>query len=169
MIVISPLSRLPELLAAEQVSHALSLLAPGSEFPALPLAPERHLKLAFHDITQEREGHIAPARAHMEQILDFASRWQREGAMLIHCWAGISRSTASAYAAMCLLHPDRSEAELAGELRAASPEATPNLRLVTLADEILGRQGRMVAAISALGRGAEAFEGSVVRWPIRLP
>ncbi len=57
------------------------------------------------------------------------------------------------------LAPERDEAEIAAALRAASPSATPNPRLVAIADGLLGRSGRMVAAIAAIGRGAEAFEG----------
>jgi predicted protein tyrosine phosphatase len=80
--------------------------------------------------------------------------------MLIHCWAGISRSTAAAYTALCLFRPQADEETLAQELRAASPSATPNRLIVSLADEVLGRQGRMVKAVAGIGRGADAFEGT---------
>jgi predicted protein tyrosine phosphatase len=80
--------------------------------------------------------------------------------MLIHCWAGISRSTAAAYTALCLFRPGAAEEELAFELRAASPSATPNKLIVSLADDVLGRNGRMVKAIAKIGRGADAFEGT---------
>ena len=84
----------------------------------------------------------------------------RESPLVLHCWAGISRSTAAAYIAACALAPDRDEAALALVLREASPSATPNARFIALADDILGRQGRMVDAIRAIGRGAEAMEGT---------
>lgn len=169
MILIAPVSRVKALHNETGFSHAMSLLAPGSDFPVLDIAPERHLKLEFHDIVQDAEGHVSPGRTHMERILNFVQDWAstREAGLMIHCWAGISRSTASAYSAMCLLHPREDETALAAELRAASPEATPNIRLVRYADEIMGRNGRMVRAIEALGRGAEAFEGSVVRWQLK--
>jgi predicted protein tyrosine phosphatase len=79
--------------------------------------------------------------------------------MVIHCWAGISRSTASAFAALCVLRENESEMELAQELRRASPSATPNRLITTLVDEHLGRQGRMVKAVESIGRGANAYEG----------
>jgi len=79
--------------------------------------------------------------------------------MLIHCWAGISRSTAAAYTALCMLEPDASEQDLAWRLREASPSATPNRLIVSFTDQILGRRGRMLAAVDRIGRGAEAFEG----------
>ena len=56
----------------------------------------------------------------------FLKEWDRKRPMLIHCWAGISRSTAAAYTALCLFRPQADEEELAWELRTASPSATPN-------------------------------------------
>ena len=54
---------------------------------------------------------------------------------------------------------------LAQRLRAASPTATPNGRLIETADALLGRGGRMRAAIAAIGMGALAYEGE----PFHLP
>ena len=54
----------------------------------------------------------------------------------------------------------RDEEQIATELRAAAPSATPNARLVAIADDILGRDGRMRGAIERIGRGADAFEGT---------
>ena len=80
--------------------------------------------------------------------------------MVIHCFAGVSRSTAAAFIAACALNPRRDEFEVARVLRAASPTATPNARLVALADEALERRGRMTAAIMEIGHGEECFEGT---------
>ena len=76
---------------------------------------------------------------------------------------GISRSTASAYASVCALNPRRNEAAIAQALRRASPTATPNIRIVTLADKLLGRDGRMVAAVETIGRGVMADEAMPFR------
>ena len=81
----------------------------------------------------------------------------------MHCFAGISRSTASAYASVCALNPHRDEAGIARALRRASPTATPNIRIVTLADRLLGRNGRMTAAIQTIGRGVAAEAGTPFR------
>ena len=164
MMIISPLSRLPELQAEGGLARAISLLAPGAEFPDLGLADENHLKLAFHDITQEREGYFAPEARHIQQVFDFVDKWDGSGRLLVHCFAGVSRSTAIGYALACKAQPFEKEEEIAARWRDFSPEATPNLRLVSFADAILGRNGRMIAAISGLGRGIDCFEGSVVRW-----
>ena len=100
-------------------------------------------------------------------ILDFVAAWPREKPLVIHCYAGISRSTAAAYIAACALRPPR-RGRVAAALRAASPSATPNPLFVAIADRLLGRDGRMVAAIAAIGRGADAFEGVPFRFDARL-
>jgi predicted protein tyrosine phosphatase len=79
--------------------------------------------------------------------------------LVIHCHAGISRPTASAYIIAAALAPKRDEIELAKTLRALSPSATPNPRLIAVADTLLDRNGRMIEAIQTIGRGADAFEG----------
>jgi predicted protein tyrosine phosphatase len=79
--------------------------------------------------------------------------------MVIHCWAGVSRSTASAFAAACALNPHRPEAEIAKKLRLASPIASPNRLIVALADKALGRGGRMVRALEEIGPASMMVEG----------
>jgi len=123
------------------------------------IAPERHLMLNLSDIVEPREGETMPGEGDVSALLDFVTRWNRENPLVIHCYAGVSRSTASAFVSACALRPDRSEAEWAADLRAASPTATPNSRIVALGDHLLGRKGRMIAAIAAIGRGQECYEG----------
>ena len=158
---VCPLSRLHETVAAIGPSHVVSLLGVGAtiERPA-SIAPERHLVVSVSDIVEPMEGHVLAESTHMEQLLAFIRAWDRRNPLLFHCWAGISRSTAAAYVAACALAPERDEAELARSLREIAPSATPNARLIALADDLLGRQGRMVEAIRAIGRGAEAMEGT---------
>ncbi|HEY8382918.1 MAG TPA: tyrosine phosphatase family protein [Microvirga sp.] len=157
---VCPLARLHDTVMEHRASHVVTLINVGSpvERPA-SIAPERHLFIGMSDIVEPLDGHVLPGREHVEQLLPFVRAWGREAPLVFHCWAGISRSTAAAYITACALAPERDESELAGMLRAASPSATPNLRLVAVADDILGRQGRMVEAIRAIGRGAEAFSG----------
>lgn len=158
---VCPLSRLHETVSATGASHVLTLMNGSTpvERPA-SVAAERHLTVGFNDIVVPTEGCIAPGEAHVRALLNFVRSWRGTGApLVIHCFAGISRSTAAAFIAACALKPERDEAEIAQALRAASPSATPNKLLVEIADSILGRDGRMVAAIAGIGRGADAFEG----------
>ncbi|MGY2052562.1 tyrosine phosphatase family protein [Methylobacterium sp. JK268] len=163
---VCPLSRLPETVAETGARHLVSLLTAGTTVTRPSgIAPGRHLLIGVSDITAPRADHVLPDRAHVEALLAFVRAWDRETPLVLHCYAGISRSPAAAYIAACALHPARDEADLARDLRAASPSATPNARLVAVADAVLGRNGRMIAAIAAIGRGAEAFEGA----PFGLP
>ncbi|QRM28398.1 tyrosine phosphatase family protein [Microvirga sp. VF16] len=158
---VCPLSRLHDTVTAIRASHVVSLMSVGAEVerPAT-IAAERHLFIGVSDIVEPREGYVLAEAAHIEQLLTFVRTWGRESPLLFHCWAGISRSTAAAYIAACALKPERDETAIAAALREASPSATPNARFITLADDLLGRQGRMVDAIRAIGRGAEAMEGT---------
>jgi predicted protein tyrosine phosphatase len=125
------------------------------------VAAQNHLFLGIHDICEEMDGMVCPAEEHLHEFLGFVGRWDRRAAMVIHCYAGISRSTAAGFSAFCAIRPDLDEMDVALRLRQRSPEATPNIRIVAVADEILGRGGRMVRAMERIGRGADAAEGSV--------
>jgi len=83
--------------------------------------------------------------------------------MVIHCYAGISRSTAGAFVTACALNPKRDEAKIAQAIRDGSATATPNMRIVTLADQMLGRGGRMIGAVQSIGTGRAAAEGDPLR------
>ncbi|ESY32425.1 tyrosine phosphatase family protein [Mesorhizobium sp. M1148] len=161
MIHICSLAKLEETVAKSGAERVLSLLAAGTEVtrPA-SIARENHLHLVMHDIAVAQDGMTMPGEDHVRSLLDFARKWDRAKPMVVHCYAGISRSTASAYIIAAALAPKRDEVELAQTLRKLSPSATPNPRLIAVADALLSRQGRMIEAIEAIGRGADAFEGT---------
>jgi predicted protein tyrosine phosphatase len=160
MIIVCPLSRIHETVTRTGASRMVTLITAGTQVlrPA-SLAEANHLFLEMHDITEDLPDMTPPSAAHVAALLDFARAWDRKAPMLIHCFAGISRSTAAAYTVAAALAPQRDEAELATTLRRLSPSATPNIRLVSIADRLLGRQGRMTAAIERIGRGTDAMEG----------
>ena len=122
-----------------------------------------HLILGMDDIATPLDGYILPCDEHLTRLIEFVRGWDRAKPMVVHCYAGISRSTAGAYVAACALNPNRDELAIARELRRLSATATPNPRIVSLADHMLGRKGRMVAAIDSIGRGTIAFEGDPFR------
>jgi predicted protein tyrosine phosphatase len=140
------------------VSHIVSLLDPGTLFPVVREVGERHLRIEVHDIETEMEGLDACCDMRIKRVLDFVGGWPREQPILIHCYAGISRSTATAYITACAQNPGVDEEQIALALREASPTATPNRRFVALADAELGRGGRMIRAIEKIGRGASWIE-----------
>lgn len=135
------------------INHDIIVHRPAS------IAPERHLFVAISDIVTETEGHVLPGETHVASLLEFVKLWDRQHPLLIHCFAGISRSTAAAFISACALSPQRDENEIAQAIREASPTATPNPRLVAVADNMLRRDGRMVQAIERIGRGEDSYEG----------
>jgi predicted protein tyrosine phosphatase len=160
MIIVCGLSAVEAQVERHGARSVVSLLGPETPHRDFTgIAADRHLKLTMHDIIDAMEGFSHPRETDAQRLVDFVTAWDREHPLLIHCWAGISRSTASAYTALCMLRPDDSEEDLAWELRDASPSATPNRLIVSYADQLLGRQGRMTRAIEQIGRGEDAFEG----------
>ncbi|HWE06328.1 MAG TPA: hypothetical protein VG274_06440 [Rhizomicrobium sp.] len=123
------------------------------------IAASDHLCVGISDIVEPVDGYVLPSETHVEQFLGFVRRWDRRDPMVIHCYAGVSRSTAAAFIAACALAPEYPEQVFATRIRCASPTATPNARLVALADVTLDRKGRMIAAIDAIGRGVDCYEG----------
>lgn len=122
------------------------------------IAPENHLVLSVDDISMPMEGCTLPGEEHVERLIGFAGAWDRAAPMVVHCFAGISRSTAGAYVAACALNPGRDELEIAWELRRASRTAQPNACIVDIADRLLKRNGRMVRAIETIGPGDATME-----------
>ena len=158
-VYVCPLSQIAATVSSTRASHLISLID-DSTLVARPdsIAEENHLFVGIHDITEAQDGMVLPAEEHVRLLIDFAEHWDRERPMVVHCFAGISRSTAGAFITLCATRPERDELGIARRLREASRFATPNSRLVALADAILVREGRMIAAIEQIGRGEMAAE-----------
>jgi predicted protein tyrosine phosphatase len=160
MIHVCSLAALPEIVRTTGASHVLTVMGNvGQVQRPVSVLPANHLKVSVDDITEPMEGYVAPSELHVDQMLNFVRGWDRKAPLVIHCYAGISRSTASAFAAACMLNPHRDEMEIAGKIRAASPIASPNRLMVSLADKALGREGRMVRALEQIGPASLYIEG----------
>ena len=164
MLHVCSLAALPDTVKATGASHVLTVMANVAQVqrPASVL-PANHLRVQMDDITEAAEGFIAPSDIHIEQVLNFVRGWDRNAPLVVHCYAGISRSTASAFAAVCALNPHRDEIAIARQIRAASPIASPNRLIVSLADKALGREGRMLRALDEMGPGSLTAEGRPFR------
>jgi predicted protein tyrosine phosphatase len=132
---------------------------PGG-FPA-----DRHLRLAMHDIADEGLPE-SPARTQIDRLIEFGRGWDAQAPMIVHCWAGVSRSTAATFTILCDRAGPGAEQDIAEMLRERAPHAQPNKLLVRLADEALGRGGAMVRAIDAIGSGSMTTEGFPVEMPL---
>jgi len=164
MIHVCSLARLHETVADTGASHMVTLLRliDRVERPR-SIAPDNHLILGMDDIATPLDGYTHPAEEHVIELIEFVQRWDRRAPLVMHCYAGISRSTAGAFIATCALNPERNEAAVAQAIRRSSATAMPNIMLVGHADRILGRRGRMIAAVEAIGPGEPAYEGTPFR------
>ena len=123
-IYVAPLSLVETTVADARVSHLVTLINGEMPITTPPgIGPDRHLRLAMNDICEPQDGLVLPCEAHVDDLIRFALDWDRKAPLLIHCWAGISRSTAAAFISLCALNPGREELVLAQALRRASPTA----------------------------------------------
>ena len=164
MIHVCSLARVPDTVAATRASHMVTLLRTVDivERPQSIMAAN-HLILGMDDIAEPIDGFTHPAEEHVRELIEFVRGWNRKAPLVMHCYAGISRSTAGAFISACALNPGRDEATIARAIRGSSKTAMPNIMLVGHADRILGRNGRMIAAVEALGPGVPSPEGEPFR------
>ena len=164
MIHVCSLARMPATVHETGASHIVTLLrlTDRAKRPA-HIAEQNHLILGLDDIAEAIDGQVLPGDEHVARLLAFTQSWDRKAPMVVHCFAGISRSTAAAFTIACLRNPNRDEMSIARAIRDASPTAMPNTRIVAIADRLLERNGRMGRAVEALGRGTEAMEGHPFR------
>lgn len=166
MLHVCPLSRVPDMIAETGARHLMTLINRQTMLETPPgIDPANHLRLAVNDIDVPQHGLVHPGEAHVEELLRFAQTWNRQGPLVVHCWAGISRSTAAAFITICALNPSVPEDLVARRIRQTSATACPNRLLVRVADDMLGRRGRMLHAIEAMGPHEPASEGQ----PFALP
>jgi predicted protein tyrosine phosphatase len=143
--------------AGTPVSHVLSILDPGHPDPAVFGTFPRHARtiLRFHDIIEPTPGQDLPRRQHVEQILTFGEslkdRAEAAGAhLLVHCHAGISRSSAAMTTLLAQLGPERSSEAIVTQVVDMRAKAWPNLLMIEAADDLLHRNGTLVAAVGRL-------------------
>ncbi len=158
-LIVCSQNQVEAVLSLQRPTHVVSLISPDALAPQLGLPAERHLVLRFNDINAPQTGLTAPDQSMVADLIAFSDLCRPPSPLLLHCYAGVSRSPAAAYVIACWRAGPGQEASLAETLRRRSPTATPNPWLIALADAWLGRGGAMIEAITRLGRGANAFEG----------
>jgi predicted protein tyrosine phosphatase len=166
-ILVTPLSAVEDTIRLYRPSHIVTLLSPDHMIDTPAGFPrDRHLRLGMNDVADPSAGDTPPEQSHVEELLSFTRTWTAQDPMLVHCWAGISRSMAATYIVLCDRLGRGSETLAAKAIRNRAPHAYPNALLVRHADELLGRQGRMVEAIRSIGAGKMVAEGDVVEFPL---
>ena len=135
-----------------RVSHVLSILDPEWPAPEAFGAFSEHekLELRFHDVIEERPGMVMPQLTDVEQLLEFGRRLGREpradAHLLVHCHAGVSRSSASMALLIAQAMPKRSGNVIFADILRIRPQIWPNLRIIEIGDRTLGRNGDLIAA-----------------------
>jgi predicted protein tyrosine phosphatase len=166
MLIVSSLEGACKAYAAFHPARVISLLSEDESVPCFEgIASDKHLQLY---VQRESCGATigAAARERAKEIVNFIQAWDGTGDVLMHCNRGVSRSTACAYIIMCMRSPNESEAKVATRLRKAAPYADPCPMLVSYADDILGRNGRMIEAIEALPPPSPAISAPLLTLPV---
>ncbi|MGD9618177.1 MAG: tyrosine phosphatase family protein [Alphaproteobacteria bacterium] len=138
------------------ITHVLSILDP--EWPDPPefedYSPHQRLALRFHDIIDPLPGRLAPTRGDVARLLEFGHELSAAKTchLLVHCHAGVSRSTAATALILAQAHPGRPARDVLDAVSRIRPRAWPNLRMLEFGDELLGRGGELAAAASAIYR-----------------
>ena len=168
MLIISSLASAHAAFDRYGPARVISLMTNESDMPSFPeLEADNHLKLVVApkncDLSA-KDGAMGRAK----EILEFLNAWDREGNILVHCELGVSRSTATGFVSLCLLNPDASEEELLTELRGAAPHADPCPAIVSCADDLLDRDGRMLDALLDLPPPSPSPSDSIICLPTPL-
>ncbi|MEP6828888.1 MAG: hypothetical protein ABI963_00995 [Rhizomicrobium sp.] len=166
-VLVCPLSGLDDALESHRPSHLVTLLSPQHMIPTpAGFDPSRHLRLGMDDVGDPQAADNPPGRADVDRLLAFARSWDEQAPLLIHCWAGISRSMASAFTVLCDRLGLGHEIEIALAMRRRAPHASPNRLLVRHADDALGRGGRMMTAVTVMGQPLMVTEGVITAFPL---
>ena len=106
----------------------------------------KQLILRFDDINQPMDDYVIPQLSHIKRALDFADKIE-DGSLLIHCRAGISRSSAIALAVIAKRLGSGKEEEAVKTLEHINPNCRPNKSIVEMTDELLERDGKLIKAV----------------------
>ncbi len=148
---ITTLPEATDLLRQGWPARTVSLLCPGT--PGFACQGPHHLLLHLHDITEELDGHVAPCRQHLLDVLDFTADLAPGARLLTHCVAGVSRSTSMAIGILIARGmPWREAWEVVAAVR---PCMMPNARIIQLIDEHNGLGGELTAHLQNWLAGRE--------------
>jgi predicted protein tyrosine phosphatase len=103
------------------------------------------LTLRFDDVVDAVDG-LAPTIVQIQTLVEFDAAAHADERLVVHCTAGISRSTAALAVLLAARHPDL-EDEIFSAIRKIRPQAWPNSLVVSLGDEVLGRRGALIGAL----------------------
>jgi predicted protein tyrosine phosphatase len=135
-ITISNYEDVPRIQQQRKLTKILTLIEPFCHVPYHDFGPDLLAQTYIHRIGvsdhEQQIGPYSPNQHTIEQILYFSSLLTEEDDILVHCWAGKSRSTA---AALVILYDKLRDYRKAREtLLRIRPQAAPNRLICRLAD-----------------------------------
>lgn len=168
-LIVTPKHKAAEYSKSFGASHVISICCPGEDHPEFSVDSDKLIKKQFYDICWEPVSELdkaryfaPPSREFVTDLLAFGQQYDYDTRLLSHCWAGISRSSASAIISMIpLLGYQESVAKVAAlEVssygiigKAATMPGSelfcPNVLLIRYADEALGLSGGLVDLVNA--------------------
>jgi predicted protein tyrosine phosphatase len=131
------------------VRSLLSIGDPGEPPPLGFERPDHVLRLEFHDTVLVSD-HYGPKAEDVARIIAFAPDVARAGGTcVVHCAAGISRSTASGIVLLSAMLGPGQERRAANEVLALVPDAIPNTLIIRHADRLMSREGKLRDAVES--------------------
>jgi predicted protein tyrosine phosphatase len=144
-------------------ARVISIISPRSPIPPeLQHLDANLLVLRFDDVIDRNADYQVATENDIARLLAFDRDHAPDDALVIHCTAGISRSTAALVLLLAQRRPDE-ETEIFAELREIRPKAWPNSHMIALGDALLGRDGKLVAALR------EHYRIQALRYPEVVP
>lgn len=132
-IIISAYRHVRHVIQKIELAAAVSILGRTDklEWPTFSGIPV--LRLPFDDTPTNTMSSVAATPDHVRQLIEFSRAWNR-GYLLVHCRASVSRSPAAAMVAAAAV----GRTDLVPVIAAARSYFDPNLRVLEIADDILG-------------------------------
>jgi predicted protein tyrosine phosphatase len=128
----------------------ITLLEPPCDLPTpVGIEPADHLRIAIHDIIEANPLAVCPEPPHIERLLKFGEAWIPPERLLLHCAAGISRSSAALILLLVQKNPGR-ERRVVEHVRERATHVRPNTRIIELGDDALGCDGRLIQAVARM-------------------
>lgn len=151
------------------ITHVLSILDPGHpDLDAFGAYGEHaRLELRFHDAIDQRPDEELPQSQHVEALLRFGREMLEEPGekrLLVHCHAGVSRSTAATVLLLAQAAPELSAEAIMAEVARLRDRAWPNLRIIEIGDALLGRGGTLIGAVRNRHREMAGKNPALVRF-----
>jgi predicted protein tyrosine phosphatase len=135
-----------EVAPIHEADRLVSILDPDIAESPLARVGRPLLVLRFHDAIDPEAALVLPTVGDIQALLAFDAGAATGDRLVLHCTAGISRSTAALAILLAQRHPGN-EDEIFSFIREIRPQAWPNSRMIEIADELLGLEGTLAAAL----------------------